>query len=66
MFPSLTDDDLESLIEDILKVNANGVSVLRNATGDLNWSFGQALFFSATVITTIGMLLTEESIVIGD
>lgn len=50
----VTDDDLEEFIESIVKINGKGVSVLRNATGDLNWSFGQALIFSATVITTIG------------
>lgn len=55
MFLYFSDDDLEELIDDILKINDKGVSVLRNATGDLNWSFGQALIFSATVITTIGI-----------
>ncbi|XP_037029604.1 potassium channel subfamily K member 6-like isoform X1 [Bradysia coprophila] len=52
--PSVLDDDLEEFVENIVKVSGKGVSVLRNATGDLNWSFGQALIFSATVITTIG------------
>lgn len=50
----VTDADLEEFIENVVKISEKGVSVLRNATGDLNWSFGQALIFSATVITTIG------------
>lgn len=54
----VADDDLEEFIENVVKINGKGVSVLRNATGDLNWSFGQALIFSATVITTIGKRIT--------
>ncbi|XP_037029606.1 potassium channel subfamily K member 1-like isoform X2 [Bradysia coprophila] len=53
-YKCVKDDDLEEFVENIVKVSGKGVSVLRNATGDLNWSFGQALIFSATVITTIG------------
>lgn len=54
LFYFVTDDDLEEFVESIVKISGKGVSVLRNSTGDLNWSFGQALIFSATVITTIG------------
>lgn len=64
-FSFVSDDDLEEFIENIVKVNGKGVSVLRNATGDLNWSFGQALIFSATVITTIGKWITLNDIVMG-
>lgn len=48
------DDDLEKFIEEVLKVNAHGLSPLRNASIESNWSFGHALFFASTVITTIG------------
>lgn len=48
------DDDLEKFIVDVLKASSKGVSALRNATSEPNWSFGQALFFSTTVVTTIG------------
>lgn len=50
------DDDLEKFIEEVLKVNGHGLSPLRNASIESNWSFGHALFFASTVITTIGTL----------
>lgn len=48
------DDDLEDFISEVLKASARGISALRNATSEPNWTFGQALFFSTTVVTTIG------------
>ncbi|XP_031343867.1 potassium channel subfamily K member 1-like isoform X2 [Photinus pyralis] len=48
------DDALESLITEIVLASNRGVSATRNASGTPNWSFGQSLFFSSTVITTIG------------
>ncbi|XP_023727351.1 potassium channel subfamily K member 1 isoform X3 [Cryptotermes secundus] len=48
------DDDLEKLIEEVVKASNRGVSAARNASGEPNWSFGQSLFFSSTVVTTIG------------
>ncbi|GFG28719.1 hypothetical protein Cfor_06000 [Coptotermes formosanus] len=50
----VTDDDLERLIEEVVKASNRGVSAARNASGEPNWSFGQSLFFSSTVVTTIG------------
>lgn len=50
----LSDDDLEEFLKAIITANDRGISPLRNASNDLNWSFGQALFFSTTVVTTIG------------
>ncbi|KAB0798064.1 hypothetical protein PPYR_09057 [Photinus pyralis] len=52
--PSVSDDALESLITEIVLASNRGVSATRNASGTPNWSFGQSLFFSSTVITTIG------------
>lgn len=52
---SFADDELEDFIEEVLKASARGISALRNATSEPNWTFGQALFFSTTVVTTIGM-----------
>lgn len=48
------DSDIEEFILQVTKLQGHGVSPLHNATSELNWSFGQALFFSSTVITTIG------------
>lgn len=51
---TITDDDLEEFLKAVITANDRGISPLRNATNEMNWSFGQALFFSSTVITTIG------------
>lgn len=49
------DEDLEEFIHQVTHLHGHGVSPRQNATtDDLNWSFGQALFFSSTLITTIG------------
>ncbi|CAH0553386.1 unnamed protein product [Brassicogethes aeneus] len=52
--PNVTDQALEDLITEIVKASNRGVSAARNASGEPNWSFGQSLFFSTTVVTTIG------------
>lgn len=49
-----SDEDLENLIEEIIKASNRGVYAARNVSGEPNWSFGQSLFFSSTVVTTIG------------
>lgn len=49
------DDDLDEFIRQVANLNSHGISPLHNATAaDMNWSFGQSLFFASTVITTIG------------
>ncbi|XP_023310000.1 potassium channel subfamily K member 1 isoform X2 [Anoplophora glabripennis] len=50
----VSDQALEDLISEVVKASNRGVSAIRNATGEPNWSFGQSLFFSSTVVTTIG------------
>ncbi|XP_031636662.1 potassium channel subfamily K member 1-like isoform X2 [Contarinia nasturtii] len=52
--PCINHDDLEKFIGEVLKASSKGISALRNATSEPNWTFGQALFFSTTVVTTIG------------
>ncbi|CAG9858855.1 unnamed protein product [Phyllotreta striolata] len=53
-YPTVSDNDLEELIVEIVKASNRGVSAVNNATGEPNWSFGQSLFFASTVVTTIG------------
>ncbi|XP_026748891.1 potassium channel subfamily K member 1-like [Galleria mellonella] len=52
--PNVTDDDLETLLDEVVRASNRGVSASRNSSGGPNWSFGQSLFFSSTVVTTIG------------
>lgn len=52
--PGVSDDALETLISEVVRASNRGVSAARNVSGEPNWSFGQSLFFSSTVITTIG------------
>lgn len=49
------DDELENLISEVQKASSRGISVLQNASSEPNWTFGQTLFFSTTVVTTIGI-----------
>ncbi|XP_059483070.1 potassium channel subfamily K member 6-like isoform X2 [Neocloeon triangulifer] len=53
-FPQVTDEALEELLQLVVTAGNRGVYATRNATGEPNWSFGQSVFFSTTVITTIG------------
>lgn len=48
------DDELEDFIADVLRASTRGISALRNATSEPNWTFGQALLTSVTIVTTIG------------
>lgn len=50
----VSDVSLEDLIEKILSAANKGISVSRDDPGESNWSFAQSLFFSSTVVTTIG------------
>ncbi|XP_049820321.1 potassium channel subfamily K member 1-like isoform X2 [Aethina tumida] len=50
----VSDQALEDLLTEVVKASNRGVSAARNASGEPNWSFGQSLFFSSTVVTTIG------------
>jgi hypothetical protein len=50
----LTDDQLNAFIKVVSIANDRGVPALRNVSKEPSWSFGQAVFFSGTVLTTIG------------
>ena len=53
-FKLFKDSDLELFITRIVEANNRGISAITNLTVEPNWSFGQAVFFSGTVLTTIG------------
>lgn len=52
--PDILAEDLESLLEVVVRATNQGVPAAQNVSGGPNWSFGQSLFFSSTVVTTIG------------
>lgn len=58
----LVDNDLQKLIAEVVKASNRGVSAVKNATGQSNWSFGQSLFFSSTIVTTIGNNIIKKKI----
>ncbi len=45
---------MERFISKIVEANNRGISAISNLTVEPNWSFGQSVFFSGTVLTTIG------------
>ncbi|RNA39919.1 potassium channel subfamily K member 1-like [Brachionus plicatilis] len=47
-------DELNEFIKLVSTANDQGVPALKNVSKEQNWSFGQAFFFSGTVLTTIG------------
>lgn len=47
-------DDLEDLLESSQDFIQDGISVLRKDEDEENWSFGQSVLFTVTVVTTIG------------
>lgn len=56
-FCVFSDSALEDLIQEVVKASNRGVSAANNVSGEPNWSFGQSLFFSSTIVTTIGMFI---------
>lgn len=50
----INDTELEAFITRIIEANSRGISAISNLTVEPNWSFGQAVFFAGTVLTTIG------------
>lgn len=51
---SFAEDELDEFLEAVIVAGKHGISALKNGTNEQNWSFGQSLFFSTTVVTTIG------------
>jgi potassium channel subfamily K protein 1 len=50
----LNNEDLNKFIQEISIQNGKGISPLRNVSGGQKWTFGETIFFSGTVLTTIG------------
>ncbi|XP_070577241.1 potassium channel subfamily K member 1-like isoform X1 [Ptychodera flava] len=46
--------ELDKLMAEIVSESNRGVSVVANRTKPSNWDFASSMFFSATVVTTIG------------
>ncbi|MEE6475288.1 hypothetical protein FKM82_010685 [Ascaphus truei] len=50
----LTEQRLEQFLVRVLEASNYGVTVLNNASGNWNWDFTSALFFTSTVLSTTG------------
>lgn len=50
----LTNENLNKFIKSVSIASNKGISPLRNVSGDQKWTFGESVFFSGTVLTTIG------------
>ncbi|XP_075043194.1 potassium channel subfamily K member 6 [Mixophyes fleayi] len=50
----LNESGLEAFLEKVISANKYGVSVLRNSSNDSKWDLASSLFFSSTLVTTVG------------
>ncbi|XP_073405429.1 potassium channel subfamily K member 6-like [Dendrobates tinctorius] len=52
--PCVNESSLEAFLEKVVSANKYGVSVLNNASNDSKWDLASSLFFSSTLVTTVG------------
>ncbi|XP_056393604.1 potassium channel subfamily K member 6 isoform X2 [Hyla sarda] len=52
--PCVNDSGLEAFLEKVISANRFGVSVLYNSSNESRWDFASSLFFSSTLVTTVG------------
>lgn len=50
---------LDRLLEKLINANKYGVSLVQNTSENSNWDLASALFFSNTLVTTIGELKVQ-------
>ena len=53
----LLGSELEELLQEVLEAKDLGISVLDKHHEDNNWSYGQSILFTVTVVTTIGTMI---------
>ncbi|XP_003742097.1 potassium channel subfamily K member 1 [Galendromus occidentalis] len=51
---NLSDPDLEDFLEQAILLHRNRIDPARNASGQLLWTFSNALLFCTTLVTTVG------------
>ena len=56
----LLGSELEELLQEVLEAKDLGISVLDKHHEDNNWSYGQSILFTVTVVTTIGAMMCHN------
>jgi hypothetical protein len=57
LIDQLSENEVDRLFSNIRDAALNGIWSEKNITSEPNWTFGQAFFFAATLLTTVGEFL---------